>query len=167
LHIAQVEGAAPNARFCNVDLSVIAEAVADAYRLDAAEGGHNLATDIASGVIVHGDRELLTQAIANLIENAMRHTPSGTGISLRLTASSKLNAILEVEDDGPGVPEADLPRLTNRFFRSECSRTTPGNGLGLSLVAAVAELHGAQMKLETNVPGLRVSLRFVAASESN
>jgi signal transduction histidine kinase len=165
LHIAQVEGAAPNARFCDVDLSAIADSVADAYRLDAAEGGHNIATEIASGVIVHGDRELLTQAIANLVENAMRHTPAGTRIALRLAVGRQWDALLEVEDDGPGVPEAELSRLTHRFYRSERSRTTPGNGLGLSLVAAVAELHGAQLKLETNVPGFRVSLRFPAVKE--
>jgi signal transduction histidine kinase len=108
---------------------------------------------------VNGDRELLTQALANLTENALRHTPAGTCIQVRLAGDSA-RAILSVEDNGPGVAPADLPRLTDRFYRGERSRTTPGNGLGLSLVSAVAELHGAHLRLEPLQPGLRVSLAF-------
>ncbi len=115
---------------------------------------------IASGVIVSGDQELLTQALANLVENALRHTPAGTRISVGLQRSSEATALLSVEDDGPGVAAADLPQLTNRFYRGERSRTSPGNGLGLTLVSAVAELHGATLLLDARHPGLRVSLSF-------
>ena len=161
LRIAQVEGASPRAGFRDVDLSAVAESLADAYRPDVEEAGHSLATHVAPGVIVHGDQELLTQAAANLIENALRHTPPGTPISLRVSAGPG-GACLALEDGGPGVPDADLPRLVNRFYRGERSRTTPGNGLGLSLVAAVAELHDARLDIRNARPGLHVSLRFPA-----
>ena len=143
LRIAQVEGASPRAGFRAVDLTAVAEAVADAYRPDAEEAGHALTTALAPGVVVHGDQELLTQAVANLVENALRHTPAGTRICVGLSAAvtPSLAPCLTVEDDGPGVDMADLPRLADRFYRGERSRTTPGNGLGLSLVAAVADLH--------------------------
>jgi signal transduction histidine kinase len=146
--------------FIDVDLSAVTEAVADAYRLDAEEADHHLDATIAEGVVVSGDQELLTQALANLVENALRHTPPGTHISVRLERSSEAGARLLVEDDGPGVADADLSRLTDRFYRAERSRTTPGNGLGLSLVSAVAELHCAKLSLIAAKPGLRVSLAF-------
>ncbi len=165
LRIAQVEGASPHAGFRDVDLSAIAEAVADAYQLDAEEAGQVFVADVAPGVVIHGDQELLTQAAANLVENALRHTPAGTHIGIRLSRSDEIGsngvgARLMVEDDGPGVGAGDLPRLTHRFYRGERSRTTPGNGLGLSLVAAVAELHGTRLQLEDAGPGLRASLLF-------
>lgn len=160
LRIAQVEGASPQAAFRNVDLSAVIEAVSDAYRPDTEEAGHRLAAEVAPGIFVHGDQELLTQTIANLVENALRHTPAGTRIGLRLSQDGGANVFLTVEDDGPGAAAEDLSRLTHRFYRSERSRTTPGNGLGLSLVAAVAELHGADLRLENAEPGLRVSLVF-------
>jgi signal transduction histidine kinase len=160
LRIAQVEGASPRARFIDVDLTAVTEAVSDAYRLDAEEADHQLVATIAEGIVVSGDQELLTQALSNLVENALRHTPPGTQIRVRLEGSSESGALLLVEDDGPGVAEADLSRLTDRFFRAERSRTTPGNGLGLSLISAVAELHCAKLRLIATKPGLRVSLAF-------
>lgn len=162
LRIAQVEGASPLAGFGTVDLSAVAEAVVDAYRPDAEEAGHRVALDASPGIVVHGDQELLTQAIANLVENALRHTPTGTRIGVRLVRDGETGARLTVEDNGPGASAEDLPRLTHRFYRGERSRTTPGNGLGLSLVSAVAELHGASLWLENAAPGLRVSLVFPA-----
>ncbi len=159
LRIAQVEGSSPRAGFRDVDLSAVADGVADAYRPDAEEAGHSLTASVAPGVIVRGDQELLTQALANLVENALRHTPAGTRIGVLLTDGPD-GVCLAVEDDGPGVAAADLPRLTHRFYRGERSRTTPGNGLGLSLVSAVAELHGAKLSVKSTEPGLRVSLSF-------
>jgi signal transduction histidine kinase len=160
LRIAQVEGASPRSGFGDVDLTAVAETVADAYRPDAEEAGHELTATITQGVVVSGDKELLTQALANLVENALRHTPPGTRIDIRLEGSTETGARLSVEDDGPGVAETDLPHLTDRFYRGERSRTTPGNGLGLSLVSAVAELHGATLDLTAMKPGLRVILAF-------
>jgi signal transduction histidine kinase len=160
LRIAQVEGASPSAGFRQVDLTAVAEAVCDAYRPDAEAAGHQLQAMISQGIIVSGDQELLTQALANLVENALRHTPSGTRISVRLIGDANRSARLTIEDDGPGVAAVDLPHLTDRFYRGEQSRTTQGNGLGLSLVNAVAELHGAKLNIEAMQPGLRVGLSF-------
>ncbi len=160
LRIAQVEGASPRAGFRDVDLSAIAEAVSDAYRPDAEDAGHRLVTEVAPGIVVYGDQELLTQAVANLVENALRHTPEGTHIGVHLFRDYGAGVCLTVKDDGPGVAAADLPRLADRFFRGERSRTTSGNGLGLSLIAAVAELHGAALELSDAGPGLRARLLF-------
>ncbi len=160
LRIAQVEGASSRAGFKTVDLSALAETVADAYRPDAEEAEHQLVTSIDAGIAVCGDKELLTQALANLVENAIRHTPAGTCFGLSVRRARNGGPILTVWDEGPGVAGADLPLLINRFFRAERSRSTPGNGLGLSLVAAVAELHGCDLIFEPGEPGLRVILRF-------
>ena len=160
LRIAQVEGASPRAAFRDVDLTAIVEAVADAYRPDAEDAGHVIEAEAAAGVVVHGDQELLTQALANLVENVLRHTPAGAVMRLSLRSREGLGVCLTVEDDGPGVAAEDLPRLTQRFYRGERSRTSQGNGLGLSLVAAVAELHGCKLVIESPSPGLRVVLRF-------
>ena len=159
LRIAQVEGSSPRAGFRDVDLSAVADGVADAYRPDAEDAGHCLTATVSPGITVRGDQELLTQALANLVENALRHTPDGTRIGVLLTGGPD-GVCLAVEDNGPGVSVADLPRLTHRFYRGERSRTTPGNGLGLSLVSAVAELHGAKLGLKSAEPGLRVSFSF-------
>ena len=158
LRLAQVEGAARRAGFRDVDLGAVADAVVDAYRPDAEEAGYRLTAQVAAGVVVRGDQELLTQAIANLVENALRHTPPGTSIGVHLQDVG--GACLTVTDDGPGVAAHDLPRLTHRFYRADRSRSTPGNGLGLSLVAAVAELHGAALRLDNAAPGLRAALQF-------
>lgn len=159
LRIAQVEGASPREAFRAVHFSAVAEAVTDAYGLDAEAAGHHLVTNIAPGVGIDGDEELLTQALANLVENSLRHTPAGTRLDVRLGADAT-TVQLVVEDNGPGVSPQELQRLTQRFYRAERSRTTPGNGLGLSLVSAVAELHGASLTLESSRWGFRATLIF-------
>ena len=159
LRIAQVEGASPRDAFRQVDLSAVVEAVTDAYGLDAEEAGHHLVAEIPPGVGLNGDEELLTQALANLVENALRHTPAGTRLDVRLVADP-VAVRLVVEDNGPGVSPQDLQRLTRRFYRAERSRTAPGNGLGLSLVSAVAELHGATLTLEAGTWGFRATITF-------
>lgn len=160
LRIAQVEGASRRSAFRNVDLTTVVDAVVDAYRPDAEDAGHVIEAEVEAGLLVHGDRELLTQAVANLIENGLRHTPAGTVMQLKLNHLPGFGCRLTVDDDGPGVAVEDLPQLTRRFFRGERSRTTHGNGLGLSLVAAVAELHGCKLMVESRSPGLRIVLQF-------
>ena len=159
LRIAQVEGASPRAGFGDVDVSGLVDTVTDAYRPDAEDAGHVLMADVTPDLHLRGDQELLTQATANLVENALRHTPPCTRITVSL-AQMPGGLRLSVTDDGPGVPPADMPSLTHRFYRGERSRTTPGNGLGLSLVAAVAELHGGTLALSDARPGLCASLEL-------
>lgn len=163
LRIAQIEGAAPTGNFSKVDLGSVIEAIADAYGPDATAAGRTIATSSEAGCVIDGDRELLTQALANLVENALSHTPTGTQIDLKLQHGSNGDIGFIISDNGPGVDDTDLPRLTQRFYRGEQSRTSAGNGLGLSLVAAVAELHGAKLKYRNLRPGFAVSLIFPAS----
>ena len=165
LRIAQVEGGSPRSRFREVDLSGVVEAVVDAFLPDAEDSGRALVSEVAPNVAVRGDKELLTQMLANLAENALRHTPPGTRIMVRLSNGERDGAVLDVEDDGPGVPDEDRARILRRFYRGERSRTTAGNGLGLSLVAAVAELHHAALSVDDARPGLRVQVRFPAKND--
>ena len=160
LRIAQVEGASPRAGFGVVDLSAVAAAVVDAYRPDAEDGGRTLVPAITPAVTIQGDQELLTQALANLVENSLRHTPPGTRVTVSVHPDHGAGCSMAIEDDGPGARPEDIPHLTDRFYRAERSRTTPGNGLGLSLVSAVADLHEATLTIEDCHPGLRVRLSF-------
>lgn len=163
LRIAEVEAGAQRAAFRPVDLSAVVATVAEAFAPSAEEAGYALVAEVAAGVVVHGDRELLTQMLVNLVENALRHTPPGTQVRLLLRDEAGCD-VLAVEDNGPGVPEAERELVLRRFYRLDQSRSTPGSGLGLSLVAAVAELHGAELRLEDARPGLRVSLTLASGS---
>lgn len=159
LRIAQIEAGARKAQFCDVDLSNVARIVAEAYAEVAEDGGKTFSAGIEDGVRVHGDKDLLTQMLANLVENAIHHCPDGAHISLSLRHSGAA-PVLAVADTGPGIPEAERDRVLERFYRLEQSRTTPGSGLGLPLVKAIAALHGAALTLGDNQPGLRVEVRF-------
>ncbi len=163
LRIAQIEGGGARVVFGPVDLNALAAGMAEIYGPDAEESGHPLTLDLAPApVVVESERGLLGQAFANLIENALRHTPRGTAITLR-TGTEGGRAVLEVADQGPGIPEAERGKVLRRLYRLERSRTTPGHGLGLSLVAATARLHGAELALLDNAPGLKVRITFPAA----
>ncbi|MDA8383862.1 MAG: HAMP domain-containing sensor histidine kinase [Betaproteobacteria bacterium] len=159
LRIAQIESGSRRARFANVNLSETMETVMDAYAPVAEESGHHLQVSIPPDIHVQGDRELLVQALANLVENALRHTQPTSRIDVALEVLDD-GVALTVADNGPGIPEEVRGKVTQRFYRLETSRTTPGSGLGLSLVAAIAALHHAQLQLSDNHPGLRVTLRF-------
>lgn len=157
LRIAQVEAGTQRAGFRQVDLSSIAQSVAEVYAPAAEERGQTLAAEIAPGVGLTGDPALLTQLLANLVENAVRHGRDGGAVRLRVTARE-----VTVTDDGPGIPEAERERVFRRFHRLDAARSTPGSGLGLALVRAVAELHAIAVTLEDAAPGLRVRLRLPA-----
>jgi signal transduction histidine kinase len=161
LRIAQIEAGARKARFTEIDLSDIAGTVAEAYQMVAEDAGGSFATDIAPGIRVRGDRDLLTQMLVNLVENALHHCPPGPRIGVALRAAPD-GSVLSVSDDGPGIPEAERAQVFKRFYRLEQSRTTPGSGLGLALVKAVGDLHGATVTLHDNDPGLRVEIVFAA-----
>ncbi|MFN3844275.1 MAG: ATP-binding protein [Paracoccaceae bacterium] len=161
LQIAQIEGGSPKTRFAPVDLGAVLRTFLEIYEPSAEDSGHalRLAPMPEGPVLVSGDRTLLGQAVANLIENGLRHTPAGARIEIGLARSAG-HVVLTVADDGPGIPEAERDKVLRRLYRLERSRTTPGNGLGLSLVAAIAQLHGAEITLGDNNPGLRVRLSF-------
>lgn len=151
LSIAQIEGGSPRARFAPVDLAALATTMAEIYEPAAEEGGHRLRLEIDNPVDVIGDRALLGQVIANLIENALRHTQPGSEAVLTVSGTRVI-----VADDGPGIPAEERGKVLRRLYRLDRSRSTPGNGLGLSLVDAIVKLHGGTLELQDNVPGLRV-----------
>jgi len=159
LRIAQIEAGTRHAGFRQVDLSAIFETVAEAYAAAAEEQGKSLAAKIEPDLSCWGDRDLLTEMIANLLDNAIRHASTATNIELTL-ARSGAKLVATVADDGPGVPEEERERVFRRFYRLEQSVAQPGNGLGLSLVAAVAELHEIEFSMEDNDPGLRIRMVF-------
>lgn len=160
LQIAQIESGTPRSRFTSVDLAALVATCVELYDPAAGETGHRLRTEIGDGgFAVSGDRNLLLQLLANLAENALRHTPAGTTVTLQLARRSGA-VVLSVADDGPGVPPSETENVLQRLYRLDRSRMTPGSGLGLSLVAVVARLHDAKLKLSDNRPGLRVSLTF-------
>jgi len=159
LRIAEVETGRIRDSFTAVDLSAMASELAESYAPAARDAGRTLDWSIAPDLHVRGDRGLLAQAIVNLLDNALTHTPEGAKIGLTLARAGD-SVRLAVTDNGPGVPEADRDRITQRFIRLEHSRTTPGHGLGLNLVAAVARLHQARLSFGDNDPGLVVTLDF-------
>ncbi len=159
LRIAQIEGGARRAGFRPCDLSEVARTVVDAFAPSAEEGQQTLSLVASDPVVVEGDRELLTQMLVNLVENALRHAGAGARIVV-WAVGDDAGRRLEISDSGPGVPEVAWERLFDRFYRLEHSRSTPGNGLGLALVAAIAKLHGADVELADARPGLTVRVKF-------
>ena len=155
LRIAEVEGGGIERNFEPVELSELMAEMVESFAPAVTDGGDTIQWTIEPDVSVMGNRELLAQLAANLLDNARTHTPAGTQIQFTLAASDHV-AIITVEDDGAGVSDADRERLFQRFFRAEASRTNPGNGLGLSLVAAVARAHGGSVEVEDAEPGLRM-----------
>ena len=162
LRIAQIEAGAARRGFGFVDLSAVLEAVIEVYGPAAEEKEQALSACLAPGIIVMGDQALLTQLFANLVENAIRHAPPAARIELDLLlAADGRGPEVTVRDDGPGIPSGERSKVFHRFYRLDASRSTPGNGLGLSLVAAVADLHGIAIRLTGNEPrGLCVHLAF-------
>lgn len=159
LRISQVEAGTRAQSFATVGLSDLLERVCELYVPVAEDSRHSFSRNLSSGVYIRGDEELLTQLFINLIENAIRHTPPGTTIALTLETSGN-EVLVSVSDDGPGVPADDRDKVLRRFYRGSASRSSEGHGLGLSLVAAIAQLHGAKLELRDAQPGLRVDLTF-------
>ena len=159
LRIAQIEARTRRSGFREFNLSDVFMTVIDAFAPSAEEAGKCLTSRVAPNVSIAGDRELLTQMLANLVENAIRHTPAGTVIAVSL--SRERNGIVAaVADNGPGVAQSERGRIFQRLHRLEQSRSTPGSGLGLSLVKAVADLHGIALEVLDAHPGLQVVMKF-------
>ncbi len=159
LKIAEIEAGAPRPSFTRVALAAVLSDVAEFYEPMAEQKGQRLVVEIAAVRPVEGQRDLLFRALANLVDNAIKYTPDGGRIALRLGMVAG-QAQITIADNGPGIPESARAKVFQRLYRLEESRSMPGSGLGLSLVAAVAELHGARVSLEDEAPGLRVRLVF-------
>jgi signal transduction histidine kinase len=139
--------------------------VADLYGVVAEERGVTLIVDTPDQVPAYGDQALIQQAVANLVDNAVKFSPSGGTVRV---AAGLCGAIqVAVSDEGPGIPPEDRARATDRFYRGETARSTPGSGLGLSLVLAVAHLHGGDLRLDDNCPGLRATLLLPLPEDSD
>jgi signal transduction histidine kinase len=162
LSIAQLEAGLKKQRFRSVDLGGVVSSLADDYLPVAEEYGHELdLLDRGDHPMIYGDTELLTQLVANLIENSIRHCPSGSKIRLKLSEAEG-RVVFEIADNGPGIPKEEHTNVFRRLYRLEKSRTTPGHGLGLSLVSAIVLLHDGSIKLADNKPGLLVAVSFPA-----
>jgi signal transduction histidine kinase len=161
LRISAVEARERTVGFGPVDLGRLAAEVADLFDAAAEERGiHVRSIAGADTPPVLGDRDLLFEALSNLIDNALKHGQSDVEVSVEPDGGA--GVLLRVRDHGPGIPRGERKHVLQRFYRLERSRTTPGNGLGLSLVQAVAQLHGAELALAEATPGLAVELRFPA-----
>jgi len=162
LDIARLEGATATGPRDRIDLADLVEGVADLYEPVAEDAGIRLMADAPKGqAFALGDRRLLTQALANLVDNAIKYTPEGGAVRVAAWAADG-EAALTVSDNGPGVPPSQRERIFDRFVRLESERSTPGNGLGLSLVRAVAAMHNARIAACDARPGLRIDLMLPA-----
>nr|WP_242468830.1 HAMP domain-containing sensor histidine kinase [Rhodovibrio salinarum] len=159
LDIALAESGALRDQFEQVDLTAVVDDVVDLYEPLAEELDVTLSKRTASDVWIDGNAHLLSQALANLIDNAIKYTPSG-GVIVVTNQQHDGKVDLCVSDSGPGIPADKRAEVLKRFSRLEHSRSAAGSGLGLSLVAAVARLHEAEIELSDNAPGLVVRLRF-------
>jgi signal transduction histidine kinase len=161
LRIARVESGAHRSAFSALDLERIVRDVCELYQAAADERKVELLCEVRSGVEVFGDRELLAQALTNLLDNAVKYTPTGGRVVVTLDRTED-RARIRVADSGPGVPVADRERVLQRFTRLDQARSQPGNGLGLALVNAVTTQHHGRLSLGDNSPGLVVTIEIPA-----
>ncbi len=158
LMIARAEAGAPSGALTEVNVSDIVADVAELYGPVAEDEGIAIKTEIEPGVTLKANRELIGQAMVNLLENAVKYAKPGTGEGGRIGITLRREpgrVRIVVADNGPGIPEQDRKRVLERFVRLEVSRSEPGSGLGLSLVNAVARLHGGTFDVEDNTPGVK------------
>ncbi|MBO28542.1 MAG: hypothetical protein CML61_07280 [Rhodobacteraceae bacterium] len=166
LRIAQIEAGNRRARFQATELGTLLTNVHEAFEPSAEDFGQQLRFDVPGKPLsVQGDPDLLMQLISNMVENALRHTPEGTTIDM-LAAEDADHVVIAVSDNGPGIANSDREKVFRRFYRGEKSRTSGGNGLGLSLCKAIADLHNATLVISDNQPGLRIEARFPNAAGS-
>jgi signal transduction histidine kinase len=167
LLIARLEAGAVSNTLEPVNLGALVRDVVELYEPVAEEAGLRLSSKVDEGAAVKANRRLVGQAIANLIDNATKYAHrrgDKVGGHVEVRVSRVADGVrISVSDDGPGIDASDRQRAVERFVRLEKSRTAPGTGLGLSLVSAVARLHGGSMRLEDNEPGLRAVLDLPAA----
>lgn len=165
LMIARAEAGAPSGALADVDVSAVVADVAELYGPVAEDDGIILETAVTEGIHLVANRELIGQAMVNLVENAMKYYEPCDGVTGKITVGVRQagdRVVIEVADNGPGIPAEDRERVLERFVRLEKSRTEPGSGLGLSLVNAVARLHRGTLRLEDNAPGVRAVIDLPA-----
>lgn len=163
LMIARAEAGEVRKSMIDFDAGEVARGVADLYEPVAEESGMTLTVDAEADLLVRGSRELISQTLANLVDNAIKHGETGESGDVKVSATRKGGRVeFVVADRGPGIAEADRIRVVERFVRLEASRSLPGAGLGLSLAQAVARLHNGDLRLEDNSPGLKVTLAIPA-----
>ncbi len=165
LAIALAESGVLRDRFERLDLGALVRDAAELYGAAADDRGLHLDVYAAEDCMIDGDRNLLSQAITNLLDNAFNHTPENGSIALSVRRDADGRLEFAISDTGPGIAPEERERVLERFVRLDDSRTTPGSGLGLSQVAATARLHYADLSLEDNAPGLRIRLRFPATEK--
>jgi len=163
--ISQIEANAQKSAFRTVNLAEIASQIVELFDAAAEEKGGRLSLVGNQHVLVTGDKDLLFDAVANLVDNAIKHGRAAGQVTVEITNSDG-EAVISVADDGPGIPAHEYQNVSKRFYRLERSRHTPGNGLGLSLVEAVARLHRARTEMLDNLPGLKIRLRFPTPTKS-
>ena len=163
LRIAEIEAGSRRSAFAVFDATPVLVDLVELYEVVAEERGQTLTADLPAALPMFGDRDMVQQAVANLIDNAVKFTPEGGRIAL-LARSEPGEVRITVADSGGGMAAADLARASERFFRAEAARSTPGSGLGLALVQAVSHLHGGALELSDNAPGLRATLHLRATA---
>jgi signal transduction histidine kinase len=160
LRLAEIDTGARRSGFVSVDMCNVANDIVEFYRPVAELKGINLRFQCAGKMALAGDPFLLAQAVGNLIDNALKYAQENGSIQVEVVRGGRGVIDLTVADDGPGIPDEEKSKVSKRFYRGDASRGTPGVGLGLSLVNAVAELHGGALILRDNAPGLRATLRL-------
>lgn len=158
LRLAEIDSGMRRAGFDTVDLNALLTDAAELYAPAAEARFLEFSSDLPEGLSLPGDRLLLTQAVSNLLDNAVKYSRPGGKVALAAQKRADGGVDIVVTDTGPGIPEADRTKVTQRFYRGDASRHAEGVGLGLSLVDAVARLHGGELRLEGNNPGLRAVL---------
>jgi signal transduction histidine kinase len=161
MRIAEIEAGARRSAFGEIDLGPLLADLAELYSAVAEERDLTLTLSVPDTLPTQGDRDLVQQAVANLLDNAIKFSPAGSEVALSAGPTEK-GVRITVADHGPGIPPAELARATERFFRGEVARSTPGSGLGLALVQAVATLHYGALVLEDAAPGLRATMTLQA-----
>ena len=164
LQIAEAESGMRTASFEAVDIGRVLHDIVELYDAAAEESAVQLRIASESPVWASGDRDLLASAVASLIDNAIKYAGGGATVEVSAQAEPQ-GVVISVQDNGPGIPIDELPHVTERFYRLDQARSLPGNGLGLAIVAAIAQLHGGQLRLEYGDPGLRASILLPKVQE--
>jgi signal transduction histidine kinase len=165
LQIAEAESGMRTETFDRVDLSRVVRDMVELYDAAAEEADITLCVSSEASVWAKGDHDLLASAVASLIDNAIKYAGAGSQVELATETGADYVSII-VRDNGPGVPEEELLKLPDRFYRMDRARHQPGNGLGLAIVTAIASLHSGKLVLENAHPGLRASILLAAADSS-